>query len=335
VIALFPPIEPHDQGLLEVGDGHRIHWEACGNPDGTPALVVHGGPGSGCTPWHRRLFDPAAYRVVLFDQRGCGRSTPHASEPDIDLTTNTTQHLVDDMEQLRRELTIDRWLVLGGSWGSTLALAYAETHPDRVSAMVLWGVTTGRREECDWLFRGGLARLFPAEWDRLRAGVPPNERDADIVEAYSRLLDHADAEVRGRAAYDWCLWESATPEWPPTAGLAERFTDPAYALAFARLVTHFVRHDLFLDDDVLLREAARIDDIPGTLVNGRFDMQAPIANAWALRQAWPRAELVIVEDAGHAADDPGITGGLIAATDRYARSVGHGERSGGDHPVST
>lgn len=315
---LYPEIEPCDHAMLEVGEGNRVYWETCGNPRGKPALVVHGGPGSGCSTWHRRLFDPAAYRIVLFDQRSCGRSRPHASEPDIDLTNNTTQHLVADMELLRDHLGIERWLVFGGSWGSTLALAYAEAHPDRVTEMILWGVTTGRRAECDWLFRGGVAPLFPEQWECLRAGVPAAERDGDIVAAYSRMLHDPDPEVRARAALAWCTWESATPEWPPATGLAKRYEDPDFALAFARLVTHYVRHDLFLEDGILLRDAHVLADIPGILVNGRFDLQAPIGNAWELARAWPRAELVIVDDAGHAADERWLTQELVRATDRFA-----------------
>jgi len=316
----YPEIEPYDQGVLEVGDGQRVYWETCGNPDGKPALVVHGGPGSGCTPWHRRLFDPAAYRVALFDQRGCGRSTPHATEPDIDLSTNTTQHLVADMELLRRDLDIDRWLLLGGSWGSTLSLAYAEAHPDRVSQIVLWGITTGRRAEADWWFRGGAAPLFPARWAALRSGVPSDEHEGDIVEAYSRMLHDRDPEIRRRAALAWCTCESATPEWPPTATLDERYRDPDFALAFARLVTHYVLHDFFLEDGILLRDAPVLADIPGVLVHGRQDLMAPIANAWALKQAWPAAELVVVDDEGHAGSQPGIQEELIRATDRFASS---------------
>ena len=317
--ALYPRTEPTHTGLLDVGDGHRLYWETCGNPEGTPAVVLHGGPGSGCTPWHRRLFDPDAYRVVLFDQRGCGRSTPHASEPDADLRANTTPHLVADIEGLREHLGIERWLVLGGSWGSTLALAYAETHPDRVTALVLWGVTTGRRSEADWLFRDGLAPLFPAQWERRLEGLPPDRRDGDVVAAYARLLFDPDPAVRAKAALDWCTWESATPDWPTTTALAARYRDPAFALAFARLVTHYVSHDDFLEDGVLLRDAGRLAGIPGTLVNGRFDLQAPLGNAWALHRAWPRAELVVVEDAGHAGDAPGIERELVRATDGYAR----------------
>ena len=313
-----PVIEPYQHGWLEVGDGDRMYWETCGDADGKPGVVVHGGPGSGCTPWHRALFDPAAYRLVLFDQRGCGRSTPHASEPDIDLTNNTTQNLVADMERLREHLDIDRWLVFGGSWGSTLALAYAEAHPDRVTEMLLWGITTGRRVETDWLFRGGVSILFPEPWDRLRAELPTAERDGDIVEAFSRMLHDADPAVRRRAALAWCTWESVTPAWPPTGELDERYTDPDFALAFSRLVTHYVRHDLFLEEGILLRDAHRLAEIPGVLVNGRFDLQAPLANAWELHRAWPRSELVIVDDAGHAGDDPSITEALIRATDRFA-----------------
>ena len=317
---LFPEIEPYGHGTLEVGDGNLMYWETCGDPRGKPAVVLHGGPGSGCSAWHRRLFDPAVYRVVLFDQRGCGRSMPHASAADADLASNNTDNLIADIELLRHHLDVSRWLVFGGSWGSTLALAYAETHPGRVAEMILFGVTTGRRSEFDWTFRGGLAAFFPGHWDRLRAGVPPAERDGDIVEAYCRLLHDPDPTVRQRAAEAWCLWESATPEWPPATGLAERFRDPAYALAFARIVTHYVRHNAWLEDGRLLRDADRLAGIPGVLVNGRFDFQAPPTNAWELNRVWPRAELVIVDDAGHAANNTALTRELIHATNRFASS---------------
>jgi proline iminopeptidase len=313
-----PVGESSESGFLEVDVENRIYWEANGSSDGKPALVLHGGPGSGCTPWHRRLFDPNAYRVVLFDQRNCGRSTPHASEPDIDLSTNTTQNLIADIELLRIHLGIERWLVWGGSWGSTLALAYAEGHPHRVSEIILSGVTTGRRSECDWVFRGGVAPLFPEQWERLRAGVPDVQDDPDVVDAYARLLFDPDPEVRARAAHEWCLWESATPAWPPTTGLASRYRDPDFALAFARLVTHYVQNDLFLEDGVLLRNADVLAGIPGILINGRFDLQAPLGNAWALHQAWPGSELVIVDDAGHAGDEEAIERELIRASDRFA-----------------
>ena len=311
-----PESEPDEHGMLEVGDGNVVYWETCGDPRGKPAVVLHGGPGSGSSPRFRSLFDPSAYRLVQFDQRGCGRSTPHASAPDADLASNNTGKLIEDIELLRRQLDIDRWLVFGGSWGSTLALAYAEAHPDRVTEMILFGVTTGRHSEFDWTFRGGLAAFFPEQWNRLRAGVPAAERDGDIVEAYHRLLNDPDATVREQAAEAWCMWESATPAWPPTTGLAKRFSDPAYALAFARIVTHYVRHNAWLEDGSLLREAAALADTPGILVNGRFDFQAPIANAWELKLAWPRAELVIVDDAGHTAS-PGLARELVRATDRF------------------
>ena len=311
---LYPKIEPYEHGLLDVGEGNSLYWEACGNPNGKPALVLHGGPGSGCTPWHRRLFDPTAYRIVLFDQRNCGRSTPHASEPRIDLTSNNTANLAADIERLREHLGIERWLVLGGSWGSTLALAYAEGNVDRVSEMVLFGVTTGRRSEIDWLFRGGVSIFFPDEWARLVAALPASERDGDVVEAYSRLLHDPDPAVCQRAAEAWCLWESATPAWPPTGGLATRFRDPSFALAYARIVTHYMRHNLWLEDGVVLRGAGALAGVPGVLINGRFDFQAPIANAWSLHRAWLGSELVIVDDAGHAADATGITREIVRAT---------------------
>jgi proline iminopeptidase len=313
---LYPEIEPYAHGFIDVGNGNRVYWETCGNPQGKPAVMVHGGPGSGCTPRHRRFFDPNAYRVVLFDQRNCGRSTPHASAPDTDLASNTTAHLIADMELLRQRLQIERWLVLGGSWGSTLSLAYAESYPERVSEMILFGVTTGRHAEMDWLFRGGVSNFFPEQWEQLCAALRESEREGDIVEAYSRRLNDPDSSVRQQAAAAWCQWESATPDWPPATGLAERFTDPAYALAFARIVTHYITHNAWLEDGILLRGIDVLADIPGILVNGHFDFQAPIGNAWLLHQAWPGTELVIVEDAGHGG--PGLTPALVAATDRFA-----------------
>jgi len=314
---LYPDIEPHDRGMLAVGDGNHAYWETCGDPRGKPVVVLHGGPGSGCTAWHRRLFDPAAYRVVLVDQRNCGRSTPHASQPDTDLASNTTHHLLADLERLRAHLGIERWLVLGGSWGSTLALAYAERHPERVTGVVLFAVTTGRRSEFDWLFRGGVAAFFPEEWDRLRAALPPADRRGDVVAAYYRRLHDPDPAVRQAAADAWCLWESATPEWPPRVGLAPRFADPAFRVAFARIVTHYVHHDAWLEDGGLLRGAAALADTPGALIHGRWDFQGPLANAWELKRVWPRAELVVVADAGHAAG-PRVAEELVRATDRFA-----------------
>jgi len=316
---LYPDIAPYAHGMLEVGDGNLIYWETCGNPQGKPAVVLHGGPGSGCTTWHRRLFDPDAYRIVLFDQRNCGRSTPHASAPDTDLASNNTANLIGDIERLRQHLNIDRWVLLGGSWGSTLALAYAERFPQCISEIILFGVTTGRRMEFDWLFRGGVAILFPEQWQRLRDAIPPADRDGDIIEAYCRMLHDPDPAIREHAALAWCTWESATPAWPPTNDLSPRFRDPVFRMAFARIVTHYVAHYAWLEDGSLLRDAGAIADIPGIMVNGRFDLQAPIGWAWDLKRVWPRAELVIVDDAGHDATNAGITRELIRATDHFAK----------------
>jgi len=314
---LYPEIDPYAHGHLEVGDGNRIYWECCGTPSGKPAVVLHGGPGSGCSPWLCRLFDPSAYRVVLFDQRNCGRSTPNASLHGTDLVNNTTTHLVHDIEQLRCHLNIQHWLLLGGSWGSTLALAYAETHPDCVTEIILFGVTTGQRNEFDWLFRGGLAHLFPQEWDRLLSWLPREDRDGDIVEAYRQWLNSPNPAIREQAALEWCMWESATPEWPPSSALAKRFDDPDYRLAFARIVTHYASHNAWLEDGILLRNCSRLADTPGVLINGRFDFQSPLLNAWRLKRVWKTAELIVVDNAGHAVDQ-NISREIIRATNRFA-----------------
>jgi proline iminopeptidase len=315
---LYPKIEPYAHGMLEVAGGDLIYWETCGDPTGKTALVLHGGPGSGCTPWHRRLFDPARYRIVLFDQRNCGRSRPHASAADTDLSGNTTANLIVDIESLRAYLGVSRWLVLGGSWGCTLALAYAEHFPARVSELVLFGVTTGRREEFDWLFRDGLRLFFPEEWERRRSAVPPTDTGRDIVEAYHCLLHHPDRIVREEAARNWCLWESATPEWPPRHGLAPRFADPSFAMAYARIVTHYVRHDAWLGDGSILRSLDELRNVPAVLINGRFDFQAPLATAWDLHRRLPHSRLVVVDNAGHAANHPRIAEELVRAIDHFA-----------------
>ncbi len=304
--------------MLDVGDRNLVYWETCGNPRGKAAIVLHGGPGSGCTMWHRRLFDPSAYRVVLFDQRNCGRSTPHASAFDTSVASNNTQNLIADIERIREHLGVERWLVLGGSWGSTLALAYAERFPNRVTGLILFGVTTGRHKEFDWAFRGGLADLFPEQWKQLRDAIPPPLRDDDVIDAYCWMLHDPDPAVREQAALAWCTWESATPAWPPAHGLSPRFRDPAFRMAFARIVTHYVRHYAWLEDNVLIRDAVAIADIPGIMVNGRFDLQAPIGWAYELKRVWPRAKLVIVDDAGHDASNASITQELVRATDQFA-----------------
>jgi proline iminopeptidase len=314
----YPEIEPYEQGVLDAGDGQLLYWEVCGNPAGKPAVVLHGGPGSGCTPGARRFFDPAAYRIVLFDQRGCGRSTPHASDPTTDLAPNTTRHLLADIERLRALLGIERWLVLGGSWGSTLGLAYAERHPQRVTELVLVGTTTTLRREVEWVTRS-VGRLFPEQWARFRAGVPEAERDGDLVGAYRRRLHHPDSAVRERAAADWCRWEDAHVRVRAGQGPDPRYDDPAFRMAFARLVTHYWRHAGFLEDGALQRGAPRLAGIPGVMVHGRLDLSAPLDVPWELAQAWPDAELVVVEGAGHSAGHPGMAEALVAATDRFAR----------------
>jgi proline iminopeptidase len=317
-VPLYPEIEPYDHGLLDVGDGQRIYWETCGNPDGRPAVAFHGGPGSGCDATWARFFDPGAYRIVLFDQRGCGRSTPHASSPDVDLSVNTTWHLLGDIEKLREYLGVDRWLIFGGSWGATLAILYAEQHPDRVSALVMGGVTTSRRREIDWIARGGMAPLFPADWALFLRGLPESERDGDPIEAYHRLLHDPDPAVRAAAARSWCLWETAIMDFEDGRELSGRFADPDFAYMFARLVTHYFRHDAWLEDSQLLRDAGALADVPGVMVQGRLDLQAPLTTAWELKQVWPRAELIVVGDAGHATDTVDMARHLVRATDHFA-----------------
>jgi proline iminopeptidase len=258
----YPPIEPHDQGMLDVGDGNLVYWEVCGSHDGKPALVVHGGPGSGVGTGSRRYFDPERYRLVLFDQRGCGRSTPHASDPAADMAVNTTHHLVADMERLREHLGVERWLLYGGSWGSTLILAYAERYPERVSEIFLTGVTTTRRSETDWLYRG-VGRFFPEEWARFRAGVPAAEREGDLVAAYARLMEDPDPDVRNKAASDWLTWEDAVISLEPH-GTPKAYGSrpPADALAFVRICAHYFSHGAWLEEGELLRNAGRLTGFP-------------------------------------------------------------------------
>ncbi len=295
----FPPIEPYDHGLLDVGDGNRIYWEACGNPEGKPALVVHGGPGAGGGRGSRRTFDPERYRLVLFDQRGCGESVPHASDPGVSMSANTTHHLVEDMERLREHLGIEQWLLYGGSWGSTLILAYAERHPEHVSEIVLLGVTTTRRSEIDWLYRG-VGRFFPEEWARFRDAVPESDRAGDLVAAYARLLENPDPAVRTRAAWDWLAWEDAVISLE-SSGTPGAYSDrpPEAALAFVRICAHYFSHGAWLEEDELLRNAGRLAGIPGVLLHGRHDLGSPVGTAWELAQAWPGSELMIVDDSGH------------------------------------
>jgi proline iminopeptidase len=317
VSALYPEIEPYDHGMLDVGDGNQMYWEICGNPEGKPAVMLHGGPGSGCSPHWRRYFDPAAYRVVLFDQRGCGRSTPHASDPAVRLTSNTTQNLIEDIERLRRSLGIEKWLVAGGSWGSTLALAYAEGSPERLSEMVLFSVVTTSRREVRWVTHD-VGRYFPKEWARFRDGVPTAERDQDLIAAYYWLLHDRDQTVREKAARDWCIWEDAHVAVTPDHQTDPRYEDARFRMAFARLVTHYWHHAAFLEDGALLRNAGRLSRMPGVLIHGRLDLSSPLDIPTQLNAAWPGSELIVLDGEGHGAGQPGMREALIAATDRFA-----------------
>jgi proline iminopeptidase len=317
---LYPPIEPYEHGMLDTGDGNLVYWETCGNPDGKPALMVHGGPGQGCAPNMRRGFDPSRYRAVLFDQRGCGRSTPHASDPATDMSRNTTEHLLADMEQLREHLGIDRWLLCGGSWGSTLILAYAQRHPHRVTEIVISAVTTSRRSEIDWLYRGA-ARFFPAEWERFRAGAPAGIGDHDLVAAYARLLDDPDPRTRSQAAARWRAWEDAVLSLEPGAGPApggDGDGPDAATLAFTRICAHYYANGAWLEEGSLLRGAGRLAGIPGVLIHGRLDMSCPLDTAWELARAWPGAELHAPADSGHRGS-PAKRQLLLSALDKFAR----------------
>ncbi|GGZ17512.1 prolyl aminopeptidase [Streptomyces nitrosporeus] len=314
----YPPIEPYDHGMLDAGDGNLVYWEVCGNPDGKPALVVHGGPGSGCGTRPRQYFDPDLYRVVLFDQRNCGRSTPHASDPAADMRHNTTAHLIADMELLRTRLGIGRWLLYGGSWGSTLILAYAQRYPERVSQIVIPAVTTTRRSETDWLYRGA-GRFFPEAWDRFRAGVPEAEGPRDLVAAYARRMESPDPEVRARATADWCAWEDAVLSLETSTGPAPYTGRPAPARqAFVRICAHYFSHAAWLEEGQLIRDAHRLAGIPGVLVHGRFDMGGPLTTAWELARAWPDAELTVIDGDGHLGG-AATRRAVLAALDRFAR----------------
>jgi proline iminopeptidase len=297
-VGLFPEIEPSASGMLEVGAGHRLYWETVGRPDGTPVVWLHGGPGGGSGAWARRLFNPDLYRAVLFDQRGCGRSTPLADSAAADLSANTTEHLIGDLEALREHLGIAGWVVTGISWGVTLALAYAQRHPHRVGGMVLAAVTSGTRRETDWITRD-MRRVFPREWDSFAAQVPDDERDGDLSAAYARLLAHPDPAVTERAALEWCRWEdthvSLMPGWEPSL----RYQDPAFRQVFARLVTHYWSNGCFLDQAPIAAGMDRIARIPAVLVHGRYDVSGPLDTAWDLHRAWPASRLVVLGGAGH------------------------------------
>ncbi|MBA1155904.1 prolyl aminopeptidase [Microvirga mediterraneensis] len=309
----YPEIEPYDHGMLDVGDGHRVYWEMCGNPQGKPVVFLHGGPGGGCTPTQRRLFDPDKYRILLFDQRGCGRSTPYAS-----LEANTTWHLVADIERLRAMMGVDKWMVFGGSWGSTLALAYAETHPERVTELVLRGIFTLRRPELLWYYQEGASWIFPDKWEGFLAPIPEEER-GDLMAAYRKRLTDPDPAVRAEAARAWSLWEGETITLLHNQGYSDQFGDEHYAIAFARIENHYFVNEGWFEDGQLIRDAHRLKDIPGVIIQGRYDIATPAKTAWELHKAWPEAKFIMVPDAGHAVSEPGITHHLIEATDAFAR----------------
>jgi proline iminopeptidase len=308
---LYPPIEPYETGMLDVGDGHSIYYERSGTPGAKPAVFLHGGPGGTISPKHRSLFHPEAYDVLLFDQRGCGQSTPHAG-----LEANTTWHLVADIERLRALAGVDKWLVFGGSWGSALALAYAETHPDHVSELVLRGIFTVRQSELDWYYQFGASEVHPDKWEDFVAPIPPAER-GNIAAAYRKRLTGADEAARLQAAKAWSLWEGRTITLLPDPE-NDHFGDPHFALAFARIENHYFVHRGWLEDDQLIRDAGKLRGIPGTIVQGRYDMACPVRTAWDLHKAWPDADFHLIEDAGHAYSEPGILDRLIRATDQYA-----------------
>jgi proline iminopeptidase len=309
---VYPPIEPYRTGRLRVSDVHELHFEESGNPQGKPVVFLHGGPGFGTEPGHRRFFDPQAYRIVLFDQRGCGKSTPHAS-----LIDNTTWHLVSDMEMLRVHLGIQRWQVFGGSWGSTLALAYAETHPDRVTELVLRGIFLVRATEIDWFYQQGASALYPDAWEKYVEPIPEGER-GDLLHAFYRRLTSDDDETRACAAKAWSTWEGSTSCLWPNRALIDKTAGTEVALALARIECHYFVHAAWIDAERdLLRNVGRVRHIPAVIVQGRYDVVCPMETAWALHRAWPEAELRVVQDAGHAASEPGTTHELVQATDRF------------------
>ncbi|MDO1581658.1 prolyl aminopeptidase [Rhizobium oryzicola] len=308
----YPEIEPYETGMLDVGDGHSIYWERVGTKGAKPVVFLHGGPGGGCNPNQRRVFDPALYDVLLFDQRGCGRSTPHAS-----LEANTTWHLVADIERLREMLGIEKWMVFGGSWGSTLALAYSETHPHRVTELVVRGIYTLTKAELDWYYQFGVSEMYPDRWEKFIEPVPENERH-EMMAAYHHRLTGTDEGEKLRFARAWSQWEGATISLIPNLQQIEDFGEDHYAIAFARIENHYFMNAGWLEEGQLLRDAHKLQGIPGVIVHGRYDMPCPLKYAWALSKRWTDAELKIVEGAGHALTDPGILDQLIRATDKFA-----------------
>ncbi|GAA3154459.1 MULTISPECIES: prolyl aminopeptidase [Rhodococcus] len=315
---LYPAVEPYESGLLEVSNGQSLYWETVGNPAGIPVLYLHGGPGSGCTVGARRFFDPETFRAVLFDQRGCGRSLPLASGPDVDLTVNTTAHILDDIERLREHLGIERWLVSGLSWGVSLGLVYAQAFPGRVIAMALGAVTGGTRLEIEWITRA-MGRIFPREWEEFVAPLPVEERDGNLPAAYARLLADPDPVVRENAALQWCRWEdvhvSLMPGWTPSV----RYQNPDFRRVMTRLVTHYWANDCFLAPNQILDGMDRLAEIPAILVHGLYDISGPLDTAWAIHQRWPGSELVVLDGAGHGGG--GFNEAIVEALNSLAHSV--------------
>ena len=312
----MPGADASRSGLLDMGDGNQVYWETRGDPAGRPVLIVHGGPGSGRSRNAHKSFDPTLFRSVLFDQRGCGNSVPSAADPTTNMAYNTTEHLLGDMEALRRHLDIDQWLLYGGSWASTLILAYAQRHPDRVSGIVLVGVTMTRPHEINWLYHG-LRMFLPAEWQRFRAGAPASSRDDGLVEAYRQLMESPDPAIREKAAQDWCAWEDAAIAHE-SLGNPGQYTAKADAakLAFVRICTHYFANAAWLEDEQLLRNAHRLKGIPGVLIHGRLDLSAPLRTAWELAEAWPDARLRIIEDSGHTGS-PAMAATIADAISRF------------------
>ncbi|KKW91165.1 prolyl aminopeptidase [Sphingobium chungbukense] len=311
---LYPQIEPHESGHLDVGDGHHIYYERCGTPGAKPAVFLHGGPGAGISPLHRRLFDPDRYDLILFDQRGCGRSRPHA-----EVDRNSSWHLVSDIERLRTSFGFERWLLLGGSWGSTLALAYAQAHPSHVTELVLRGIFLGDQASLDWFYSFGASEIFPDQWEAFCAAIPPEERH-DLVAAYDRRLTTLEGAAQLRLARIWSQWEAATVSLLPDPARERSAQDPDHAIAVAKIEAHFFANKCWLRPGQLLEDAHLLADIPGTIVHGRYDICCSARNAWELHRRWARSRLHLVEGAGHVFSEPGITDRLIEATDQYAAS---------------
>jgi len=309
----FPPIKPYSSEKIAVTAPHELYIEECGDPNGIPVVVLHGGPGAGCEPYHRRFFDPEVYRIVLIDQRGCGRSSPHA-----ELKANDTQSLIDDLEIIRKHLNIDKWNLFGGSWGATLALLYAQAHPDHVSGMILRGIFLARQQDLDWFYIKGMNQVFPDYWNDLVTHLPETER-ADLLENFYKRLTGQDELARMGAAKAWSIWEGRCSTLQPNARVLDHFNDPSTAITLACLETHFFKNKCFIEENQILENMDKIKHIPGIIVHGRYDMICPLRCAWELQQQWAETDLIIVRDAGHSAGEPGITDALIHATKQMAK----------------